>query len=93
MSNFDNLVKSRSNDWIPAFAGMTVLYLFDMNCFIVILAKAGIQKNGGIRLFTRPSIFDVRCSTFKAYSPPWRIRCSGQAEFHTSTAAGRQRPV
>jgi len=24
MSNFDNLVKSRSNDWIPTFAGMTV---------------------------------------------------------------------
>jgi len=54
--NIDGIVKSRFKDWIPAFAGMTPVVSTDINCIIVIPAKAGIQKNGKIRLFTKLSI-------------------------------------
>jgi len=43
-------MNSRPYDWIPAFAGMTAFYLSDIKYFIVIPAKAGIQKNWKIRL-------------------------------------------
>ena len=57
-----------------------ILYLSDINYFIVIPAKAGIQKNGKIRLFTNSSIFDVRRSIFSLFRSPevsYRFKSSG----------------
>ena len=39
-----------------------LLYLLDINIFIVIPAKAGIQLNGKIRLFSKPSHLTLKVS-------------------------------
>jgi len=60
----DEFVKSHSNDWIPACAGMTSIVSHDINWLIVIPVKAGIQINGKIRL-----LFMVTLWIYK----PWNL--------------------
>jgi len=46
------------------------LYLSDIKYFIVIPAQAGIQKNGKIRLFTKPSRLNIEYLWISVYLIP-----------------------
>jgi hypothetical protein len=53
--NFDNLVKSRFKDWIPAFAGKTPMISNWYSLPYCHSRAGGNPENRKIRLFTKPS--------------------------------------
>ena len=62
-------------NWILAFASIdNKTFNFKLDIKFVMPAKAGIQKNGAIRLFTKPS--ELKALVFR--SPSYRPIAGGQ---------------